>query len=102
MLIGFPGMSYFEVVASAMFFQFSLYISVRLAHRGFTFGELGLVAFGATVLFMELVNLTIAKVCSHLAIIAPSSQDAVACLNHKRSLRSTQQSAIATGCSACR
>ncbi|KAI9057214.1 hypothetical protein FKP32DRAFT_1584185 [Trametes sanguinea] len=54
-------MSYFEVVASAMFFQFSLYISVRLAHRGFTFGELGLVAFGATILFMELVNLTIAK-----------------------------------------
>ncbi|CDO75786.1 hypothetical protein BN946_scf184934.g1 [Trametes cinnabarina] len=55
-------MSYFEVVTSAMFFQFSLYISVRLAHRGFTFGELGLVAFGATILFMELVNLTIAKV----------------------------------------
>ncbi|KAI0649338.1 hypothetical protein C8Q79DRAFT_903711 [Trametes meyenii] len=54
-------MSYFEVVTSAMFYQFSLYISVRLAHRGFTFGELGLVAFGATVLFMELVNLTIAK-----------------------------------------
>ncbi|KAI0360050.1 hypothetical protein OH77DRAFT_892853 [Trametes cingulata] len=54
-------MSYFEVVTSAMFFQFSLYISVRLAHRGFTFGELGLVAFGATILFMELVNLTIAK-----------------------------------------
>ncbi|EJF64580.1 hypothetical protein DICSQDRAFT_133331 [Dichomitus squalens LYAD-421 SS1] len=54
-------MSYFEVVASAMFFQFSLYICVRLAHRGFTFGELGLVAFGATVLFMELMNLTIAK-----------------------------------------
>ena len=70
-LIGYPGMSYFEVVASAMFFQFSLYISVRLAHRGFTFGELGLVAFGATVLFMELVNLTIAKVCPHLAIITP-------------------------------
>ncbi|KAI0671525.1 hypothetical protein C8Q78DRAFT_972954 [Trametes maxima] len=54
-------MSYFEVVTSAMFYQFSLYISVRLAHRGFTFGELGLVAFGATVLFVELVNLTIAK-----------------------------------------
>ncbi|KAH9902865.1 hypothetical protein C8Q73DRAFT_785494 [Cubamyces lactineus] len=54
-------MSYFDVAASALFFQFSLYISVRLAHRGFTFGELGLVAFGATILFMELVNLTIAK-----------------------------------------
>lgn len=56
------GMSYFEVVTSAMFFQMTLYISVRLAHRGFTFGELGLVAFGATILFMELCNLTIAKV----------------------------------------
>ncbi|KAI0833279.1 hypothetical protein BC628DRAFT_1308080 [Trametes gibbosa] len=54
-------MSYFDVVTSAMFFQFSLYISVRLAHRGFTFGEVGLVAFGATILFMELINLTIAK-----------------------------------------
>lgn len=45
-----------------MFFQFSLYACVRVAHHGFTFGELGLVAFGATVLFMELVNLTKAKV----------------------------------------
>ena len=56
------GMSYLDVVASATFFQFSLYVCARLAHRGFTFGELGLVAFGATVLFMELLNLTSAKV----------------------------------------
>nr|VWO95877.1 Histidine kinase (EC [Ganoderma boninense] len=55
-------MSYFEVVASAMFFQFSLYACVRVAHHGLTFGELALVAFGATVLFMELVNLTKAKI----------------------------------------
>ena len=55
-------MSYHEVVASSLFFQFSLYVCARLAHRGFTFGELGLVAFGATVLFMELLNLTTAKV----------------------------------------
>ena len=55
-------MSYLEVVASSIFFQFSLYACVRLAHRGFTFGELGLVAFGATVLFMELMNMTSAKV----------------------------------------
>ncbi|KAI0768142.1 hypothetical protein BD413DRAFT_479834 [Trametes elegans] len=54
-------MSYLEVAVSSVFFQFSLYISVRLAHRGFTFGELGLVAFGATIVFMELFNLTIAK-----------------------------------------
>lgn len=56
------GMSYLEVVASSMFFQFSLYMCARLAHRGFTFGELGLVAFGATVVFMESLNLTMAKV----------------------------------------
>lgn len=61
-MVGFAGMSYFEVVASAMFFQFSLYACVRVAHHGLTFGELALVAFGATVLFMELVNLTKAKV----------------------------------------
>ncbi|KAI0635743.1 hypothetical protein C8Q77DRAFT_1216322 [Trametes polyzona] len=54
-------MTYFDVVTSATFFQFSLYICVRLAHRGFTFGEVSLVAFGATILFMELVNLTSAK-----------------------------------------
>lgn len=60
--VGFVGMSYFEVVASALFFQFSLYACVRVAHHGLTFGELALVAFGATVLFMELVNLTGAKV----------------------------------------
>ena len=55
-------MSYLEVVASSIFFQFSLYVCARLAHRGFTFGELGLVAFGATVLFMESFNLTMVKV----------------------------------------
>ncbi|KAI0710120.1 hypothetical protein C8Q76DRAFT_625541 [Earliella scabrosa] len=54
-------MSYLEVVASSIFFQFSLYVCARLAHRGFTFGELGLVAFGATVLFMESLNLTMVK-----------------------------------------
>lgn len=45
-----------------MFFQLSLYISIRMAHHGFTLGELSVVCFGATVLFMELLNLTIARV----------------------------------------
>ncbi|KAH9945311.1 uncharacterized protein BXZ73DRAFT_38502 [Epithele typhae] len=54
-------MSYHEVVASALFFQFSLYSCVRFAHRGFTFGECALVSFGATILFMELMNITLAK-----------------------------------------
>ncbi|KAA1467328.1 hypothetical protein DENSPDRAFT_792529 [Dentipellis sp. KUC8613] len=55
-------MSYFDIAASSTFFQFSLYIAIRLAHRGFTLGELGLVVFGATVLYMELINLTIARI----------------------------------------
>jgi hypothetical protein len=55
-------LSYWDVASGSVFFQFSLYIAVRLAHRGFTLGELGLVVFGATALFMELANLTVAKV----------------------------------------
>lgn len=35
---------------------------VRLARRGFTIGELGLVATGATAVFMEAVNLTRARI----------------------------------------
>ncbi|KIP08063.1 hypothetical protein PHLGIDRAFT_394791 [Phlebiopsis gigantea 11061_1 CR5-6] len=51
-----------EVVAASVFYQFSLYSAVRLAHHGFTLGELGLVSFGATALFMEMMNLTMARV----------------------------------------
>lgn len=54
-------LSCFEVAVSSLFYQFSLYIAIRLAHRGFTLGELGIVAFGGTVLFMEMLNLTIAR-----------------------------------------
>ncbi|THH29988.1 hypothetical protein EUX98_g4200 [Antrodiella citrinella] len=43
-------------------FQSSLYFAIRLAHRGFTLGELSLVCFGATVLFMEMTNLTLARI----------------------------------------
>lgn len=55
-------LSYPEVVVISLFYQFALYAAIRLAHHGFTLGELGLVCFGATVLFMEMVNLTKAKV----------------------------------------
>ncbi|PSR88986.1 hypothetical protein PHLCEN_2v4948 [Hermanssonia centrifuga] len=55
-------LSNLEVVAASLFYQFSLYSAVRLAHHGFTLGELGLVCFGATVLFMEMMNLTIARI----------------------------------------
>ncbi|KAI0261504.1 hypothetical protein BC834DRAFT_895602 [Gloeopeniophorella convolvens] len=55
-------LSYWEIASGSIFFQSSLYIAARLAHRGFTLGELGLVVFGATALFMELVNLTVARI----------------------------------------
>ncbi|KAL6302467.1 hypothetical protein BKA93DRAFT_858087 [Sparassis latifolia] len=55
-------MTYLEVVVSSMFFQFSLYVSLRVAHHGLTLGELGLICFGATVLFMEMMNITIARI----------------------------------------
>ncbi|KAI0249154.1 hypothetical protein BJV78DRAFT_1284185 [Lactifluus subvellereus] len=55
-------LSYWEIAFGSAFFQFSLYVAVRLAHRGFTLGELGLVVFGATALYTELVNLTVARI----------------------------------------
>ena len=58
----FTGLSSFELVAAALFYQFSLYSAVRLAHHGLTLGELALVCFGATVLFVEMMNLTMSRV----------------------------------------
>ena len=55
-------LSYFDVGVISLFYQFTLYVSLKLARQGFTLGELGLVSQGATALFMEVVNLTIAKV----------------------------------------
>jgi hypothetical protein len=55
-------LDYFDVGVISLFYQFTLYVSLRLARRGFTLGELGLIAQGATALFMEVVNLTIARV----------------------------------------
>lgn len=52
----------FEVVVASVFFQFCLYIALRMAHRGFSLGELGLVCFGGTALWLEFLNLTIARV----------------------------------------
>lgn len=51
-------LSYSDIIIATLFFQFSLYVCVRLARRGFTLGELGLVCYSATGLFMECVNLT--------------------------------------------
>jgi dolichol kinase len=55
-------MNFLEVTVGSLFFQFTLYVGIRLAHGGFTLGELGIVSFGGTALFMELMNLTIARV----------------------------------------
>jgi dolichol kinase len=56
-------LTYKDVIISSVFFQFALYTMVRLARGGFTVGELGLVAQGATILFLEAVNFAVAKVC---------------------------------------
>jgi hypothetical protein len=55
-------LSYFDVAVISSFYQFSIYVMIRLSHGSFTLGEVGLVGLGTTVLFMEAVNLTIAKV----------------------------------------
>jgi len=55
-------MSCLEVAVASLFYQFTLYVAIRLAHRGFTVGELGILAFGGTVLFVELVNVTTARI----------------------------------------
>ncbi|KAK0235807.1 hypothetical protein EDD85DRAFT_928699 [Armillaria nabsnona] len=52
----------FEVILGALFYQFTLYICLRLAHRVFTLGELGLVCFGGTTLLMEFVNINISRI----------------------------------------
>ncbi|KAH7925472.1 hypothetical protein BV22DRAFT_1046735 [Leucogyrophana mollusca] len=47
---------------SSLFYQFCLYIAIRLAHGGFTVGELALVCFGGLALGTELLNLTRARI----------------------------------------
>ncbi|KAF9266547.1 hypothetical protein L218DRAFT_956320 [Marasmius fiardii PR-910] len=55
-------LTWLEVAISSLFYQFTLYVAVRLAHRSFTLGELGVVAYGGTALFMELLNVTRARI----------------------------------------
>ncbi|KIY51824.1 hypothetical protein FISHEDRAFT_36430 [Fistulina hepatica ATCC 64428] len=50
-----------EAVMASLIFQFAMYVGLRLAHRAFTLGELGLVCFGGTAHVMEFLNFTIAK-----------------------------------------
>ena len=56
------GMSHFEAVLTSVFYPFTLYAGLRLAHRGFTVGELGLVCLGGTSLCLEFLQLTIANI----------------------------------------
>ena len=62
----------FDLIVGSLFYQIALYVALRLAHRGFTLGELSLVCFGGVAIGMELLNLTIARVCSTLVSSAPS------------------------------
>lgn len=55
-------MSFVELLLCSLFYQAALYLAIRLAHQGFTLGELGVVVFGASVLFMEGFNITVAVV----------------------------------------
>ncbi|KAK4686360.1 hypothetical protein P7C73_g3762, partial [Tremellales sp. Uapishka_1] len=55
-------MSPSDIIIATLFYQFSLYVCVRLARKGFTLGELGVVCHAATALFMETVNLTRMKI----------------------------------------
>ncbi|VDB85471.1 unnamed protein product [Peniophora sp. CBMAI 1063] len=54
-------LSLWDFASLALFYQFSLYIAVRLAHHALTLGELAIIAFGATALFSELAHLTLAR-----------------------------------------
>ena len=55
-------MSPSDIIIATLFYQFSLYVCVRLARRGFTLGELAVVCCAATAMFMESVNLTRMKI----------------------------------------
>lgn len=55
-------MSPSDIVIATLFYQFCIYVCVRLARRGFTVGELGIVTHAGTALFMETVNMTRTKV----------------------------------------
>ncbi|KAF7317040.1 Dolichol kinase [Mycena chlorophos] len=52
----------FDVIVGAIFYQFTLYVALRMAHRGLTLGELGLICFGGTAVFMEFLNITTARI----------------------------------------
>ncbi|KAL1411019.1 dolichol kinase [Vanrija albida] len=55
-------MSHSDIILATLFYQFCLYVCVRLARRGFTLGELAVVTNAGTAMFMETVNMTRMKI----------------------------------------
>lgn len=55
-------MSPSDIVIATLFYQFSIYVCVRLARRAVTLGELAAVCNAATAMVMETINLTRMKV----------------------------------------
>ena len=55
-------MTKFDIIIASQFYQFALYVALRLAHRGFTLGELSLICFGGVAIGMELLNATTSRV----------------------------------------
>ncbi|OXH39913.1 dolichol kinase [Cryptococcus neoformans] len=55
-------MSPSDIVIATLFYQFSIYVCVRLARRGVTLGELAAVCNAATAMVMETINLTRMKI----------------------------------------
>ncbi|KIR59719.1 dolichol kinase [Cryptococcus bacillisporus CA1873] len=55
-------MSPSDIVIATLFYQFSIYVCVRLARRGVTLGELAAVCNAATAMVMETTNLTRMKI----------------------------------------
>lgn len=61
-------MSPSDIVIATQFYQFSIYVCVRLARQGFTLGELAAGWNAAMALLMETVNMMRMKVRRHWLI----------------------------------
>ncbi|KAJ7284636.1 hypothetical protein C8J57DRAFT_1709065 [Mycena rebaudengoi] len=55
-------LSLLDLAACSLFYQLTLYVALRMAHRAFTLGELGLTCFGGTAVFAECLATTIAQI----------------------------------------
>lgn len=62
-------LSTIDILIASLYHQFSMYVCVRLARKGFTLGELGIVSGFSSALFMEVVNLTRARVRSSSSLL---------------------------------